>query len=64
MSAEVQLKPGWLMEDVRKASERLTEWAKPPRSHRQHSETTNERDNTISETAPSVPPNSQHKVGS
>ena len=27
MSTEVQLKPGWLRDDVRKASERLSEWA-------------------------------------
>jgi hypothetical protein len=42
MSTEVQLKPGWLMDDVRKASERLTEWAKP-RGNRQQAESANDR---------------------
>ena len=27
MAAEVKLNPGWLMRDVRKASERLDQWA-------------------------------------
>ena len=39
MSAEVQLKPGWLMKDVRRASERLTEWSKPRNESPAHNQT-------------------------
>lgn len=35
MANEVKLRPGWLIEDVREASERLSQWAKP-RDGRDH----------------------------
>jgi hypothetical protein len=47
MSAEVRLEPGWLKEDVRKASERLTEWAKA-RGDQQRTEVTDKRDDALS----------------
>jgi len=28
MTAEVKLQPGWLLKDVQKAAQRLTEWSK------------------------------------
>jgi hypothetical protein len=32
VSAEVKVQPGWLIKDVRKASQRLNEWSKALRS--------------------------------
>jgi hypothetical protein len=49
MPTEVRLREGWLMRDVRRASERLTEWA-TSRTDRGRAESTDGRgSNTIGE---------------